>query len=250
MPVYQNSPIQEASCEFHFDPSSLWDMAVPGLFFEQVREGFPKRKPMRTVESSPGQTTNDHQIKLVDRLQCWSEDEKSLLQISSNFFCVNQLNPYQGWDSFKGMILSGLNAYVTCAGVPIVQSMVMRYVDLITIPVENALPIGEWFHFHSNMLTLPNSWSETLAAFLVGHQYLRFEGRDLLSVHLSTSQPVNGKPTFLLDTQYALVQPDAIKVGRTEQWLDDAHSAVIEMFEACITDQLRETFHPNDHARI
>lgn len=250
MPVYENSPIQEASCEFHFDPSSPWDMAVPGLFLGKVRSEFPKRKPLRTVESSFGQDPADHQIKLMDRLQCWSEDEKSLLQVSNNFVCANQLSPYQGWDSFKKMILSGLDAYVQSAGVPVIQSIVMRYLDLITVPAEGMVHVDEWFQFHSNGPTLPNSRSEVLAAFMVGHQYLRFGGRDLLGIQLTTSLPVEGKPAFLLDTQYSLVHPDAVKTDSTSQWLDDAHTAAVEMFEACITDKSRETFHPYDHARV
>jgi uncharacterized protein (TIGR04255 family) len=46
----------------------------------------------------------------------------------------------------------------------------------------------------------------------------------------------------MLDIDYFLVQPGAVKVVDALAWVEEAHSRVEEVFEGCITDELREMF--------
>ncbi|PWH17307.1 MAG: hypothetical protein DDG58_08195 [Ardenticatenia bacterium] len=41
---YRNPPVIEALCEFQFDPTSSWDLTVPGLVYEQLRDTFPQKR--------------------------------------------------------------------------------------------------------------------------------------------------------------------------------------------------------------
>ncbi|MGQ0654564.1 MAG: TIGR04255 family protein [Betaproteobacteria bacterium] len=40
---YKNPPIIEAICEFRFSETSPWDLTIPGLIYELVKDKFPKR---------------------------------------------------------------------------------------------------------------------------------------------------------------------------------------------------------------
>ena len=80
---YKNPPIVEALCEFRFDPDSPWDLAMPGLVYERVRDTFPKRRQAKqfAVEVSAGQKGVEQHVRTTDRMQFLREDEKALVQV-------------------------------------------------------------------------------------------------------------------------------------------------------------------------
>ncbi|MCW3097296.1 MAG: hypothetical protein JWL77_2914 [Chthonomonadaceae bacterium] len=243
MPVYSKAPLQEAICEFHFDPSSPWDMAVPGLFYEKVKGEFPIRKPIRSVESSGVQDAHEikHQVNFIDRLQCWNMDEKAVLQVSNHFVAANHLSPYGGWTLFQPMILKALGAYIDAAGNSSIQRIVLRYIDRVVIPKTEEITISDWFAFYAqgpNMSVQPGN----LTSFMVGQQYFCEDRRDLLGIELATGGNEDGQPVFMLNTQYVLLKLGSLKSEEVVAWLDLAHTRLRDAFEGCITDRLRAVF--------
>jgi uncharacterized protein (TIGR04255 family) len=243
MPLYSQAPLQEAICEFHFDPSSPWDMAIPGLFYEKVKGEFPLRKPVRSVESSDAHVAHEikHQVNFIDRLQCWSEDEKAILQVGNHFVAANHLSPYGGWPKFQPMILKALNAYADAAGSSSIQRVVIRYIDRIAIPITEEIKINEWFAFYTQGPNLPVKPGD-LTAFMLGQQYLCENQRDLLAIDLATSGIEDGHSIFMLNTQYMLLKPEALELEAVSAWLDLAHGRLHDAFEGCLTDRLRTIF--------
>ncbi|MCW3054637.1 MAG: hypothetical protein JWN14_3807 [Chthonomonadales bacterium] len=248
MPFYVNAPVQEAICEFRFDPSAPWDMAVPGLFYEKVKDEFPKRKPVKSVENLGTETSQEikHQVNFIDRLQCWNEDEKAIVQVSNHFAAANHLAPYAGWAVFKPMILKSLSAYIDAAGESDIQRIALRYIDRIAIPATENIEINKWFSFYAqgpNMSTRPGD----LTAFMVGQQYLCEDQRDLLSIDLASGGVEDDHPIFILNTQYVLLKVGSLKSGDVPEWLDLAHSKLVNAFEGCLTDNLRAVFKGEYH---
>lgn len=248
MPVYSKAPLQEAICEFHFDPNSQWDMAVPGLFYEKVKGEFPVRKPVRSVESSGTQDTHEikHQVNFIDRLQCWSEDEKAILQVSNHFVAANHLSPYGGWALFQPMILKALSAYLDAAGDSRIQRIVVRYIDRVAIPETEGIKIDEWFAFYAQgpkMSVTPGD----LTAFMVGQQYLCEDRRDLLGIDLATGGIEDGHSIFMLNTQYVLLKLGSLDPDEVAGWLELAHNRLRDAFEGCLTDRLRAVFEGERH---
>ena len=41
---YKNPPIVEALCEFEFISSQPWDLTIPGLIYEKVKDEFPDKR--------------------------------------------------------------------------------------------------------------------------------------------------------------------------------------------------------------
>jgi len=41
---YKNPPLVEALCEFYFIPQQLYDLTIPGLFYDEIKEDFPEKQ--------------------------------------------------------------------------------------------------------------------------------------------------------------------------------------------------------------
>jgi uncharacterized protein (TIGR04255 family) len=51
---YKNPPAIEAVCEFRLSPETEWDITIPGLIYERVKEKFPikEQRTFQNVEIS------------------------------------------------------------------------------------------------------------------------------------------------------------------------------------------------------
>ena len=47
---YPNPPVIEAVCEFRLPPDSEWDLTVPGLVYEHIRDQVPTEGTERSVQ--------------------------------------------------------------------------------------------------------------------------------------------------------------------------------------------------------
>ena len=63
---YAKPPLVEAVCELHFDPSSPFDLAVPGLVYERVKNTFKERQQAThlNINATIGSTNNESVVKL------------------------------------------------------------------------------------------------------------------------------------------------------------------------------------------
>ena len=70
------------------------------------------------------------------------------------------------------------------------------------------------------------------------------KGRDALTVTFANVVPSPPSPnlSYLLDLDYSLIQPDKVQLGDGLKWIENAHAKIEDMFEACITDELRTLF--------
>jgi uncharacterized protein (TIGR04255 family) len=133
---YKNSPIIEALCEFRFEPGLPWDLAIPGLLYEKVRDGFRTRRQVRAFETSVSASPEgvEQQVRAIDRMQFLREDEKALIQVGPNMLAVNHLRPYPTWQEFLPLIRGGFEAYREAAGPEGIQRIGLRYINRIEIP--------------------------------------------------------------------------------------------------------------------
>jgi len=114
---YTKPPIIEALCELRFEPSLPWDLAIPGLLYEKVKDDFPKRRQVRAFETSvsAGPEGVEQQVRTADRMQFLREDERALIQVGPDLLAVNHLEPYPTWQEFLPLIHRGFDAYCRAA---------------------------------------------------------------------------------------------------------------------------------------
>ncbi|MBC7233980.1 MAG: TIGR04255 family protein [Chloroflexi bacterium] len=238
---YRNPPIVEALCEFRFEPGAPWDMAIPGLVYEGIRDSFPKRRQAKTFEVSvaAGPGGIEQQVVTTDRMQFLREDEKALIQVGPNLLAVNHLKPYPTWRGFLPLIRQGFNAYLAAANPKGIQRIGLRYINRIELPGKR-VELADYLEFRPFVgERLPQDYGP----FIVGIQIPFEASRDFLRLQLASA--VAGKPetvALMLDLDYFLAQPSAVSQDQVFDWIKLAHDHVEEVFEACITERLRQMF--------
>lgn len=238
---YRYPPIIEALCEFRFEPSVPWDLAIPGLVYEKVRANFPKRKQAKIFEVNfeASSASLEQRLTSTDRIQFWREDEKALVQVDQNLLAVNQLKPYQSWQDFLPLIRQGFDAYVKVANPKGIQRIGLRYINRIEIPGQD-IELEDYLEFRPFVgPDLPQNFD----SFFAGIQIPYEQGRESLRLQIaSTATEAPDRAAVLLDLDYYLAQPNHVTLENAFEWVQIAHDHIERVFEACITDRLREMF--------
>jgi uncharacterized protein (TIGR04255 family) len=238
---YKNPPIVEALCEFRFDPSSPWDLAIPGLLYEKVRDEFGKRRLVKAIETSfsGGPTGIEQQVRSSDRMQFLRDDEKALIQVGPNLLSTNHLKPYPTWQEFFPIIRQAFDAYFQVASPKGLQRVGLRYINRIEIPGKS-IELEDYFEFRPFIgPRLP----QRFGPFITGIQIPYEDSRDHLRLEIANATVEKPDEVgVMLDLDFFLAQPDGLSMNNVFDWIEVAHSRVEEAFEACITDRLREIF--------
>lgn len=238
---YKNPPIIEALCEFHFEPSVPWDLAIPGLVYEKIREDFPKRRQAKAFEVNVAAGPGGVEQRLVstERMQFLRDDEKALIQIDRDLLAVNHLKPYPTWQEFLPCIRQGFDAYLEIAKPKGAQRIRLRYINRIEIPGQR-IELKDYFEFHPFVgPKLPQDFG----SFIVGVQIPYKDSRDILRLQLANATvEKSDMVAVMLDLDYFLAQPGQVLLDTVFKWVENAHDYTEEVFEACITDRLRNIF--------
>jgi uncharacterized protein (TIGR04255 family) len=241
---YTKSPIIEALCQLQFEADPNWDIAIPGLLYERLQDTFPKRRQanLLTVGIAAGPGSVQPQLETAIRIQFLREDEKALVQVGPNFLAVNRLRPYESWAEFFPLIRRAVEAYREVASPPGVQRVELHYINGIEIesPPDGIISLARYFEFYPHVgPRLPQQHGPFIAQIHLGYA----DGRDDLRLHLQSGE--SGKldtQMFLLDLHYSLLESNRVGFDELSDWIQLAHDNVEAVFEASITDALRETF--------
>lgn len=237
---YSNPPIAEAVCEFRMVPDTEWDLTIPGVIYDRVRGEFPvkERKVVREVrpETEGGLR---QEVWLTERAWFLSEDRKSFIQVGPHILAVNCLKPYPGWHVFKPMIETGFRAMAETVNPKGLERIGLRYINRVEVP---GIPVKREDYFWFRPF-LGEGLPQNVGGFIVGCMLPFAEGRDSCRLQLTTAVPEKPETVaFVLDLDYFLAKAQAVAVNEALEWVDAAHQGVLEIFEGCITDRLREIF--------
>ncbi len=242
---YKNPPIVEAVCEFRFTPDTPWDLAVPGLFYEKVKEEFPQREQriVQEVELTQGPQGLQQQIRTREIIVLLAEDKKTLVQLGPRLLAVNALKPYPTWQGFKPRIQRAWEALQAILDRMDLQRIGLRYINRVELPTPR-VELAEYFGFYP---FVGDRLPQTMGSFIMGVEFPYGGEGDRCRVQLLPAPDSSEeKPALMLDIDYFLAQPRAVKVSDVLEWVEKAHNRVEEVFEGCITDRLRELFEEVD----
>ena len=238
---YKNPPLIEALCGIQFEPDASWDLAIPGLVYEEVKKDFPKRRPVKVIE---GNLTADQegvkqQMRTTERIQFLRDDRKVLIQVGPNFLSVNHLKPYSTWVEFLPLIQQGFDVYRRIAKPKGIQNIGLRYINRIEIPVQE-IKIEDYLQFYPFLgKQLPQEHGPFIAGIQLSHQ----NSRDILKMELANAEVDRpGLIAMILDLDYSLAQSRKITFDNVLEWIQIAHQHIKDTFEACLTDRLRQIF--------
>ena len=240
---YQKPPVVEALCEIYFR-GSMWDDTIPGIFYEKVKQAFPK-KQQREVQQAQITLERETATAGVQRLPSWiqfvSERGDRVIQIAENLLVVNQLRPYHHFSEWELVVYNALELYKEIAEPQKVDRCGIRYINRIEIP-GTQVAMEDYFMIYPQ---LPESLEKTHGPFLVRVEIPQTEQAHVVLITFGTSTPrqsMDKKQVFLLDL-YDIFTPDTSSDGiELRREIQRAHDNVVMAFEDSITDQLRKLF--------
>ncbi len=238
---YRKPPIVEALVEFRFDPSGNWDLTVPGIMYEQLKGRYPIRRQVQQHDFNltAGDSKLEGKVQTIERMQFLGEDEHTLIQVSRHFLVVNQLAPYESWESFVPVIKNGLDAYRDVVNPDSLQRVGIRYINHIGFENEQ-IELEDYFHFRPET---GEGLPAQMANFFMRSLFTYEGDRDVLKIELTGPIILKNQPLgVILDLDYILQQPDAITIDEVFSWIDTAHGHIEDGFESCITDKSRILF--------
>ncbi len=238
---YRNPPIIEALCEFRFEQDSEWDPTVYGLMYEKTKDDFPKRKKARQLSLGLAAESDGmrQRVQASDRMQFLSSDEKTLVQVAENLLVVNKMAPYGSWEELVPTVMHCFDVYSEVATPTKVGRIGLRYINRLDLPGPRA-DLEEFVEFRPH---LGSALPQDHGPFSVSVMLPYHQERDVLKLEFSSCEA--SSPAVLsatLDLDYFLAEAMDVDGQSVRNWLDAAHSQVERIFEACITDRLREVF--------
>lgn len=246
--VYAKPPILEALCEFRFEPGPSWDGALPGLFYAEIREDFPKRRERRDVQlgvrTAEEPMTPQVQGTLVPRMQFLREDEQALIQMAPNLLAVNQLRPYPTWPDFRTMIERALAVYRKVAAPVGFRRIGVRYINRIEVPFPTGAESLEIEDYIRLVPQVPEALPQVFARWGQRTEIPYEDDNGVLAL-MSGSADDQSEPTearFLLDFDFRTLDPRRVGLDDVMTWVDQAHDHVEAAFEASITERCRRLF--------
>jgi uncharacterized protein (TIGR04255 family) len=247
---YKNAPLVEVVAEFHFNPSAEWNLLLPGTIHEQLKKEFPITRQINVFGAVQmgGPTGAVPQIIPQSRLQFVREDGSAMIQTGPNLLAINHLRPYTDWQtSFLPILKTGWDAYVHSGGKQDVQTLKLRYINRIEIPLENGqYRYEDYLEFRPY---LNPKLPEIHGPFMLAVSYFHREQRDWLTVHLQVQEGTADRCVLALSLEYALLKEPP---GPSELlgWFNEAHGHIQDTFELCINERLRKRLEKLDGSHV
>ena len=240
---YRNAPIEEAVCEFRFEPGSEWDLALPGLMYEKLRGTFPERGQARRfaghIEAGP--ETIEQKIIQKDHVRFTSKDKQRAVIVGAHFLSASVFRPYSSWESFRPIIRHALKVYRGVATPKGIQRIGLRYNNNFEISSKDSrVMLEDHFDFYPFLgAKLPVEHG----SFYVAVEMRYENNRDILRLQLSnTPSETPDSLRFNLDLDYFCGRAGAIEFHDVTKWLTKAHKQIGATFEGCIKNSLRDQF--------
>jgi uncharacterized protein (TIGR04255 family) len=239
---YLNPPLIETIFEAVIPQEESWDLTIPGLFWEKVKQqGYSIRKN-RTHKEYRIQDHTDSvpQVRIHERAVFLTEDKKNLMQVGDRMLAVNRLHPYSSWEDFKPRIDLACSAIQeVIATLKAAERLVLRYVNQIRIP-KAGFTLEEFFNFRP---FLGGGFPMVPQSLITGCVFPLNENRDQCKLELVSTNTKNpDEVAFFLALEFFSVPGIGRSWSEVKPWVETAHSEIEKLFELCLTPSLREIF--------
>jgi len=238
---FMRPPLVSAACEFRFMPSDKWDMTIPGLIWDLLKERYPERRQDTRLETEIVQRPDGVEQKLTQTnwLTMFRSDEDATVQVTQDQLLITRGRPYPNWPIFRDEIAFALECYDSTMTPQALVRVGLRYVNQIDIPQES-IELEDYLEFYpASGKGLP----DTFANFMASAEYPFGNGDAVLRLRLAPAPSPNEETTsIILDLDYFTAKPPEYGLAACSDWLETAHARVEGAFLAAIKPTLRSLF--------
>ena len=240
---YKNPPIREAVCEFRFPKEKRWDLTIPGLFYNEIKEVFPlkERKLSHLLHVTPGGQRPAYTFDIEEKAIFLAKDRKIFVQLGLNepVLSVHHLSPYTSWENFSEKIKMVFECLNDLVKADMLVRIGLRYINQIEIPKDD-FDIAKYFNLSPVVNDIP---FEQFTSFFLGVD-IGYEDTDCICrTQFTTTVPRRDDcVAYILDFDYFNNPQTSVPAENVAEWIEAAHSRIEEIFEKCIKDALRDRF--------
>ncbi len=247
MTHYAKSPIMEALCEFRFKRDYSWDLTVPGLLYEEVRNVFPRKEMVSNThfrfQSHNQGVSNDVLQNIPPLMRFLSKNGKSLMHLGPNLLSIHVLEPYPQWNIFRPLIIEGLDAYRRVTSPQGLYRVGLCYINRIAIPLTNPSQVIHVEDYLKAIPSVPEPIAQTFVNWFMNVSVDHTEDNGIMTIQtqpISFDDPLEMQ--FILKLDYVSKNIEHISLENVMNWIDKGHEYIDNDFEACITDKARSLF--------
>ena len=236
---YANSPLIETVIEVRFRSDVGWDDATANATYELLSSEFS-----RQITGSARFVAGGYDANAI--LQFWREaDEDGAVILSPNALSVTHLQPYPGWDQFKGLVMRVYDAYLQAAQPKGILHIGLRYNNQIRLPAVDR-GVDLYSYFNIGIALRSKQLPEALESFKVEFRSRHRNNRDVLALTWRGDPESGLSPMIKLDLDYGLSRSETISMADVGTWLDEANGEVHTVFEGLIRNELRALFYKKE----
>ncbi len=240
---YSKAPITEALIDLRIVPMdesnllSLQDLqqSLSGDYLEREDIIFSQSQFQQTVSNV---TVTATQSRLGYRFT--SNDKKKVFQARLDGFTLSQLEPYENWEVLRNEAKRLWELYSKTAQPKSVERVAVRYVNRLDLPLEPSQTLD----FKDYLRTAPevsDGISQGLSGYFMQLQIPQTDIDAILLLNEAILPPSqDGVVSVLLDIDLSCGTSFSIDSDDYWEILDKFRVRKNEIFEACITEKLRE----------
>lgn len=127
-------------------------MTYPGILYNHLKDAYPKRdqRYVREVVMVLGPEGLREELLISERSIFLAEDEGCAVQVGPRLLSVSRQKPYVHWEAFSTRIVGTFNRFREVISADAVNTMNLRYVNLIEIP-EPRVTLSDYFAFYPTL---------------------------------------------------------------------------------------------------
>jgi len=237
---YKKPLIVEAICEFHFKASREWDPTVFGRYYERIRAEFPKKD----TEKSPSPLWPPWGLKSKSYSKMFFRrtDGSALVQVGENDVTVNAFPPYPGWHNLKTVVFECVRQYAQVSEEEKIRRLAVRYINMF--PATGKMRLSDVLAISPYIPQSVREADHPLSLWL--SQSLGRDQKLRLDITFSPSGwpkdwtgTAQEQDQLVVDIECSRQADEGLDLAAVEEALEEAHGAVLDLFEGLITDHVR-----------
>lgn len=238
---YNNPPVVEALCEIFFD-GSQWDSTLPGLFFDRVKNDYPKKKELEQIGVEVNVYKDAQGSRVLrgnQRIQFIKNDGSQLVQVEKDLLVVNQLRPYPKFEDWKPKIDAMLAIYKELAKPNSIKRIGVRYINRVVIP-SGKFKMEDYFCLYPKV---PQSLGAMHGKFMMRLEIPPKNKGHFLVITFGTAPAESPEISAAMFDLYNICNmPASASLVQIDERITEAHENIEMAFENSITDRTRTLF--------
>lgn len=238
---YKNPPVVEALCEIFFD-GSQWDSTLPGLFFERIKNDYPRKKELEQIGVEVNVSKDVQGSRMLrgnQRIQFIKNDGSQLVQVEKDLLVINQLIPYPRFEDWKPKIDAMLAIYKELAKPNSIKRIGVRYINRVVIPADK-FKMEDYFCLYPEV---PQSLGAMHGKFMMRLEIPPKHKGHLLVITFATAPAESPEVSAeMFDLYNICTMPASASSAQIDECIMEAHENIEMAFENSITDKTRTLF--------